>query len=184
MFMMMELSRGHQESKVKGDRVGAAWANKRKRAREEGHILTKKLPGWVECRDGKLVLNPTKAEAVKRVFALAAAGHGHSLIVKKLVADKVPPISARPWSRAYVGKILRDHHAIGELQPRRRDGKPDGPPISDYYPRAVSDTEFNLARAGAAERKKKPGRSGKNVNVFAGLLNASGGLGGSDLRSG
>ena len=70
MFMMMKLSRGHQESKIKGLRVGAAWANKRKLAREVGHILTKKLPGRVEYQNGRLVLNPTKA--VKRVFALVA----------------------------------------------------------------------------------------------------------------
>jgi DNA invertase Pin-like site-specific DNA recombinase len=174
MMAIMELSRGHSESAVKGDRMGAAWANKRARARAGGHVLTKKLPAWVECRDGKLVLNPEKAEAVKRVFALAAAGYGHSLIVQKLTADEVPPISARPWSRAYVGKILRDRHAIGELQPRTRDGKPDGPAIPDYYPRAVTGTEFDLARAGAADRQKRPGRSGKNVNVFAGILKQAG----------
>ncbi|MCE9560761.1 MAG: recombinase family protein [Planctomycetes bacterium] len=166
------LERAAEESERKSDRVGAAWSNKR--ARESGHILTKKLPAWVECQNGKLVLIPSKAAAVKNVFALAAAGHGHSLIVKKMIAEKVPPLSARPWSRAYVGKILRDRHALGELQPRTRDGKPDGLPIIDYYPRAVSDTEFHLARAGASERKKMPGRSGKNVNIFAGLLKQAG----------
>jgi len=168
------LERAAEESERKSDRVGAAWSNKRKRARESGHILTKKVPAWVQCQNGKLVLNSSKAAVVKNVFALAAAGHGHSLIVQKMIADKVPPLSARPWSRAYVGKILRDRHALGELQPRTRDGKPDGLPIIDYYPRAVSDTEFHLARAGASERKKMPGRSGKNVNIFAGLLKQAG----------
>jgi DNA invertase Pin-like site-specific DNA recombinase len=168
------LERAAEESERKSERVGAAWANKRKQAREGGHILTKKLPAWVTHRDGKLVLIPAKVAAVKKVFALAAAGYGYSLIVKKLIEDKVPPLSAKPWSRAYVGKILHDRQAIGELQPRTRNGKADGPVIPDYYPRAVNDTEFNLARAGAAERKKHPGRCGKNVNIFANLLKQAG----------
>lgn len=168
------LERAAEESERKSERVGKAWSNKRKLARAGGHILTKKLPAWITHRDGKLVLIPEKAEAVRQLFALAASGYGHSLIVEKMKEDGVPPLSVKPWSRAYVGKILRDRQAIGELTPRTQNGKADGPPIPGYYPRVVSDREFNLARAGASQRRKNPGRSGKNVNIFAGLLKQAG----------
>src|SRR5262249_24632428 len=71
MMAVIELSRGHGESAIKSERVGAAWANKRKAAREGG-ILTHRLPAWVEERAGRLRLVPDRAATVKRIFALAA----------------------------------------------------------------------------------------------------------------
>jgi DNA invertase Pin-like site-specific DNA recombinase len=64
------------------------------------------------------------------------------------------------WSRSYVGKLLTDRRALGEFQPRLRDGTPDGPPVPGYYPAVVEEAEFHAARGGAADRRQKqPGRS-------------------------
>ena len=112
---------------------------------------------------------------MKRIFALAASGRGHSLILKKLTEDKTPPIAGGNWSRSYIAKIIRDRRAIGELQPRTRDGRPDGEAVANYYPRAITEREYNVARAGSAERRKKPGRTGRNVNLFSNLLFTAGG---------
>src|SRR5262245_53950873 len=49
MMAIMELSRGHSESKVKSERLSAAWGHKKKRARA-GVILTNQLPSWIERR--------------------------------------------------------------------------------------------------------------------------------------
>src|SRR5262249_30210301 len=46
-------------------------------------------------------------------------------------------------------------------------------PLEGYYPRAVTPEEFAAARAGAEQRKKKPGRLGSHVNVFSGLLHCA-----------
>src|SRR5262249_44468885 len=46
MLMIVELSRGHGESKRKSDLSGPAWAKKKARARE-GVIVTRQLPAWV-----------------------------------------------------------------------------------------------------------------------------------------
>src|SRR5262249_16335578 len=86
MMAIMELSRGHSESELKSERVGAAWEEKRREARN-GVVMTRRLPGWVEERGGKLHLIPERAGAVKRIFGLAAAGYGYALIVKKLTTD-------------------------------------------------------------------------------------------------
>jgi DNA invertase Pin-like site-specific DNA recombinase len=183
MRAVMELSRGHGESAIKSERVGKAWANKRKAARENGKPLTLRLPGWVEERDGGLFLVPERAAVVRLIFRLAADGYGLTSIVRKLVEDGVAPFgdgAVRPgkkrgafcgkWSRSYVGLLLKDRRAIGAYQPCRRDGTPEGDPITGYYPAAVTEEEFHAARSGAAERQCKPGRIGKHVNVFAGLL--------------
>src|SRR5262249_37044857 len=119
---VVELSRGHGESKRKSETVGGAWGAKRK-ARQAGEgqpaknenrvngmaILTHRLPAWVEEHGGKPVLIPGAAAAVRRVFALAAAGRGAALIVKTLTAEKVPPLGpSGHWARSYVGLILKD----------------------------------------------------------------------------
>lgn len=176
MMAIMELSRGHSESAVKSERIGAAWAEKKARARE-GHIITKRLPGWVRLRGGKLELIPAAGDAVRRVFELARSGYGCQAIAKKLNEDKVPPINRNGvWMRSYVGGILGDRRAVGELQPRKRDGSPDGAPIPNYYPQVVTDEEWHAARAAAATRRRPgagsdaPPPSGSLHNLFAGLI--------------
>ena len=171
MMMMMELSRGHGESAIKSERVGAAWAERKRKSRANGDILTHRLPGWIEERERKLVLIPTRAAVVKRIFMLAITGYGHAAIVKKLTAEDVPTFGAsRRWSRAYVALILKDRRAIGELQPRKRSGLRDGPPISNYFPSAVSQDEWHAARAGASRRRQETGRSTKHIDIFAGMI--------------
>jgi DNA invertase Pin-like site-specific DNA recombinase len=183
MMAIMELARGHGESKLKSERVGEAWAEKKRLAREgknqpprrkDGRVtkaLTDRLPAWVEEKGGQLVLIPRKAAAVRQVILLAAAGYGINVILKRLADDKVEPIGrSGRWTHSYVGLLLKDRNVIGELQPRRRDGTPDGPVIPDYYPAVVTLQEWHAARAGAAQRKKRPGKVGNHLNVFAGLM--------------
>src|SRR5262249_39911819 len=59
----------------------------------------------------------------------------------------------------------------------KMDGTADGPPLAGYYPAAVTEEEFQLARAGQERRlaRDKAGRplgtrQGKYVNVFKGIL--------------
>ncbi len=196
MMAIMELSRGHSESAIKSERGGEVWAEKRKAAREkrpqpprrkDGRItkwLTSQLPAWVKEEDGKLVLIPERAAVVQRIFELAAAGYGYGTITRRLIREKVPPFgearAPRPgrkrsafcgqWVRAYVAKILMSRRAVGEFQPCGPDRKPDGDPIPNYFPAAISEQEWLAARAGAAQRRFSRGRLGKNINVFARLL--------------
>lgn len=172
MQMMMELSRGHSESAIKSERVGDAWAKKRARARNgEKHILTRRLPAWVKLVDGKPELIEAHAAAVRRIYQLASDGYGLTAIIRALIADKVQPFGASGrWARSYVGLLLRDRRALGEFQPCRRDGTPDGAVIPGYFPAVVSEEQWYAARAGAAERKKKAGRVGKHINIFSGLI--------------
>jgi DNA invertase Pin-like site-specific DNA recombinase len=184
MRAVMELSRGHGESAIKSERLSQAWAEKKRRARERQcqketkrmgsgcRVITRRLPAWVGLRDGKPVLIPERAAAVRRIFALAAAGYGQLVIVRRLIEEGVPAFGdSGRWVKSYVAAILSDRRAVGEFQPwNKRDDKPDGDPIPNYYPAAVTEDQWHAARAGAAQRVKQPGRIGEHVNVFAGLV--------------
>jgi DNA invertase Pin-like site-specific DNA recombinase len=95
MRAVMELGRGHQESALKSERIGEAWAQKKARARATGQVATRRLPGWVEEVKGSLVLIPERAAVVRRIFAMAASGYGLSSIVATLTADGVPAFGDR-----------------------------------------------------------------------------------------
>ena len=125
----------------------------------------------MEERGDKLHLIPTRATVVKRIFRLAADGYGISGIVKKLMAERVPPFGrSGRWARSYIAIILKDRRAVGECQPRSKHGPQE--PIPDYFPAVVTEEEFLVARAGAAQRRHRPGRMPVEgtINIFAGLV--------------
>lgn len=169
MMAVMELSRGHGESALKSERLGAAWGNKKAQARADRSVQTTKAPAWLRVvgrrKEGRLMVGgrfelvPDRAAAVKRIFALAAAGYGAAGTVKKLTAEGVPAFGGSGhWSRSYITDILGDRRALGEFQPRKLNGEPDGPPVAGYYPAAVGEAEWQAARAGAALRRRRTGR--------------------------
>ncbi|MBL8798762.1 MAG: recombinase family protein [Planctomycetia bacterium] len=175
MLAIVELSRGHRESKRKSDLSGPAWRRK-KAAAKEGVIVTDRLPAWVKAEGGKLVLIPERAKLVKRIFKMAGSGYGTPSIVAKLNREGVPAIGKTGrWVKGYVGKILRDRRAVGEYQPRTGKKRvPDGEPVKGYFPAVVTEEEFFAARAGAAERGTLRGRLGTQaINVFAGLVKSA-----------
>lgn len=175
------LERAAEESERKSERVAAAWAEKRKRAREGQaqnptarmgagcRVLTKKLPAWLECVGGETRVIPERAAAVRRIFELAGAGYGNGNIARQLEHEGVPPFGEDGWYKQYVAKVLKDRRAVGEFQPRKY-GKPDGDPVPGYFPQVVTHDEWLVARAGAARRRRPRGRTGAVVNVFAGLV--------------
>jgi DNA invertase Pin-like site-specific DNA recombinase len=174
MRAVIELSRGHGESARKSERVGDAWAEKKARARrgegqkatkrmkEGDQFITRRLPFWVEERSGKLALVPGPAKAMRRIFELARSGYGSAGTVKKLTEEGVPPFGESDhWTRTYVSIILKDRRALGEFQPRRHDGEPDGEPIKNYFPAVATEEEWLAAQAGAGQRRRCASR-GRN----------------------
>jgi DNA invertase Pin-like site-specific DNA recombinase len=183
MRAIIELSRGHSESRMKSKRNGAAWEEKWRRARagekmpprrKDGRVsvaATGTLPAWLRENGGGLELVPARAAAVRRIYALAASGLGKSLIARALADEGHEPMGpSGEWGRTYIGQILHDRRAAGELQPRHANGRPAGDPLPGYYPACVSEAEWLAARAAMDGRAHPAGRVGKYVNVFAGLL--------------
>lgn len=181
----------HQESKQKAERVAASWDQRRKKAREDGAMLRSSLPAWIEVVDGEPRLIPERAAVLKRIFKMAADGLGHTRIIRALEADKALAFGEKviraervrsqfsgKWTKPYVSLLLRDRRVLGELQPMKGD-KPDGPPLKNYYPAAITEEQFALARAAQDTRtnypkdklgRKMTARQSKYVNVFRGML--------------
>ncbi len=179
MMAVMELNRGHSESAVKSKRVGAAWKKKQENAATE--LVTKRVPGWIDHVDGKLLLNEKKAAVVRRIFAATIAGTGLKDIARALNAERVPVFGRLAyrgrkveWSTTAVYQVLISRATVGEYVPyafRTTGRPPKGEPVSGYFPAAIDEKTWDAAR-GVSKRRGKVGRGrrGKHVNLFAGLL--------------
>jgi DNA invertase Pin-like site-specific DNA recombinase len=155
MRAIIELSRGHSESRIKSERLTAVWGERKRRAREEGETLTPTLPGWIEDRDGKRYVKPGAKAAIKRIFQLAARGYGEILVTRLFKKNGVPHFgNSGVWTQSYVRKLLRDRRLLGEFQPRIKEtGEPDGELIPNYFPAVLSEAEFYAAQRGRDGRK-------------------------------
>ena len=73
-----------------------------------------------------------------------------------------------------IQKVIKNRAVIGEYQPYRYEGGaygkrvPDGKPIKDYFPRVVSDAEFDHAQPPPMGYRR--GRPNKWVRLLTGLL--------------
>ena len=186
LMAILHLMRAHEESAIKGKRVGAAWAAKRKEAATGGRKLTKKCPAWLEPvldDSGKEVKSyrsiKEAAAAIREIYELKAAGIGKETIVRRLNArdDIWKPDGPRNkqggWRKSYVEKILRSRAVIGEYQPHRKEnGKrvPVGDPIPGYFPAVIDTKLFNRAQAGIQRNASLAGhgggRNGRVSNLF------------------
>ena len=187
------LERAAEESERKSERVGAAWAKKKREA--GGDPLTTRCPAWLELTGrtkvgnhmvgGEWAVVEWKAEAVRRVFQLTVDGWPRP-ITKLLNAEGVPPIArATYWARSYVAKLLSNPAVIGVYQPCKGSGakevdgdgvqiagrRHDGDPVPGYFPAVVEEGLWYAARAAMRGRKGKDGRPAKGrVNIFTGML--------------
>ena len=179
MQAIMELNRGHSESKVKSERVGAAWAKKRKDAASK--VVTRRLPGWIRFTDGKLSLIHDRAAVVLRVFGMARDGAGVHAIATTLNTERIPVMGrkefrGRPvrWNETVVYHLLTSRATFGEFQPhigRGSDRTPIGEPVPNYFPPAIDRDMFYAAQAALKSRSRHgSGRRGAHVKLFAGLI--------------
>lgn len=172
------MSRAHEESLMKSKRLKQAWIAKRRQIGEKK--LTAIAPGWLKLnadRSAYLPI-PERVDIVLRIFAWSRDGIGDKAIAIRLNQQAVSPFNAGRsvmWHSSYIQKILHSRAVLGEYQPHVHiDGKrlPEGDPISDYFPRIISDSEYFLTmQLRSARRVVGSGRKGKNFsNLFSGIL--------------
>lgn len=186
---IMELSRGHGESKRKSQICGASFASNRAAAILGSESYQGALPSWIE-RDGKgkgarhrtIRLIPERAAIVRRIFLLAAQGWGYTRIARKLTSEGIPPFGARqPRIDAKTGeqavtrkgrlrwKMIGEHLGAGRwtrefIVAMLRSRAAMGELMTRTgeiipIPAAVSEEEWLAAQAGKAERQKHRGRN-------------------------
>lgn len=186
---VVEFGRANSESETKSGRTNENWTAKKQKARSEGEIVTRRLPAWVQEKDGKLIAIYERVRLVRQIFGWAIKGYGLSMIVQKLTDAKIPTWGrSRTWSKQYIHKILTGRMVLGEYQPmkageredasgKRKTGfvptVPDGEPIANYYPAVIDLEMWTKASAAIKARsdRKLGGRLGKKVtNLFTGLI--------------
>lgn len=176
---VFEMIRANEESAHKGDRVRSAHARRRALSRSDGKTFTRNLPGWISIdpETGERVLNE-KAAIVRRVFELLADGMGRHSIVR-MFNTATPPVQgigfAAKWHASHIHHLIHGKTVLGEYQPCRivweekpetkvRKRVPDGDPIKDYYPAAVSEDLYLRAHAAVAGNRVQVGRKGTKFN--------------------
>ncbi len=174
---LVTMSRAHEESVVKSQRLGAAWKNKREQA-SSGRPMTKWAPAWLKLSSDRKAYEiiPERAEIVKRIYREAASGLGMYTIAGRLNAEGTPTFNqSNGWHQSYIAKILQNRATIGEFQPCVRDDKnhrvPEGAAVQGYYPPIIDESLYFRAQHGKEQRKgKAAGRKGRAfANLFSGL---------------
>ena len=182
---LLILARGYEESDTKSKRLAASWENKRRMA-AQGQIVSSWVHPWLRVVGAKKVGSRTdfsaakvavveeRARVVRQVFKWAKGGWGYQRIAKELRLRRVAPWGRAGWSTTRIAKIIKNRAVVGIHQPCRYEGGaygkrvPDGAPINDYFPRIVSDEEFENAQPRITGNLG--GRRGKWVRLLSGLL--------------
>lgn len=181
LFIAMMVSwRAHEESKTKGRRVAAAWAEKRRKVRAgESQRLTTIAPAWLRWTIDGWTFEAPHHETVRRIYALTLGGMGEHKIAQTLNLEGVPTMGrAKFWHRSTVCKVLRNPATIGTLTPARIDygsGKRERvfeDPIPNAYPAVISEEDWLAVQA--IKRGSGPAVRGRAANaalsnIFAGL---------------
>jgi len=170
------MSRAHEESAIKSQRVGDAWRRKREGARSTQQAMTARCPGWIKLvggpRRGRYELIPERAKIVQNIFAETIAGDGRRTISKRLNEHGIIPwgsgkSQAKFWHDSYIQKILSSPATFGRYEK-------DGESIEGYFPPVIDEEIFWKAKAAAAARGSGKGRTSRHFgNILKGLCRCS-----------
>lgn len=161
MFAIMLMSRAHEESATKADRVSRAWRQKMLRV-ADGVQLTKRVPFWIVKEDRTKSI-ADKVAIVKRIFKLSADGLGGQRITTLLNDEGIePPTSkATKWGISSVKKVLNSEAVLGVLNTA------DGMRHEGYYPRVISEKLWIKTRFQGVASKST--RDSHSVHPLSGL---------------
>ena len=163
---------GHQESEQKSHRIGAAWEQKRKAAKETGKKLTTKAPAWLKSTEDGFTPIPDRVKIVLDIFERFARGESQQSITRRLNESKTPVWGrGAMWSRSYIFKIITSEAVLGVLKMGRKrkvdKARVIVESVPDYYPAIIDATLFE-----EANRRIKAGTKGRpsSKNPLQGIL--------------
>ncbi len=112
---------------------------------------------------GTLVIDPTEAEIVRRVFAEYLAGSGMTAIAKRLNADGILTRYGNSWGKTSVGKVLQNYAYTGNLllqKYRRVDhltkrDKPNNGALPKYHITDAHEAIISLRSFNAVQEEMK-----------------------------
>lgn len=175
LLSLLYMIRANEESRIKSERVRAAWNNKRNSI--NNRALTSKTPAWLKLnkQTNKLEIIEDHTNTINLIFDKTIEGYGAISITRRLNESNVKSIGkTKHWNKSYVTKILSNRQVLGEFQPHTLvEGKriAKGDVIFGYYPQIVSNDKFFLAQDAIKNRLRKGGRKGNTLsNLFSHLL--------------
>jgi DNA invertase Pin-like site-specific DNA recombinase len=172
--------RAHEESAIKGRRVAAAWAEKRRKVRAgKAKRLTKRAPAWLTPEGDGWAVDEEKAATVRRVYRMTLDGMGEHKIAETFNREGVPVLGrGKGWHRSSVAKLLRNPAVIGQLVPGRiehREGRKvrvTEEPIEGAFPPIIDTADWLAVRAlkdGHAPAARGRGAGAPLANILGGL---------------
>ncbi len=175
MMSVVLLMAAHEEVKHRAERVRDYY-----KARRDAHlpVVGATGPGWLkkmpEFSGWELI--PERAESVRKVFDLGAAGLGGVAIMRKANGEgwPVPSRVQKGWHHSNILKLLKNRAVLGEYQPMTNlDGKlvPIGDPWPNYFPQLIDEETFLRVQAVRSRCTFGTGKRATSYrNIFNGLL--------------
>jgi hypothetical protein len=183
------MMRAHDESRMKLVRQREKWGQKRIAGRANGQKLTARGPSWLKLNATRTEFEPIpdRVAIIQRIFRESEQGMGCDAIARRLNTDGIAPLAhGRTWHggtvRAYLTSIaVRGHYQPNRMEVIMDDGErvtkrvPDGDVITDYYPVAIDDDQWNRTWAAMDSRRMAgpanlAGRKGSKIaNLFGNI---------------
>ncbi|SGZ16423.1 recombinase family protein [Moritella viscosa] len=143
LVVLLEFAQANDESAKKSERLKSVWVTKKQQA-QQGIIITKRYPHWLDTKDGNFIIKEANAALVKEMFSLYISGESF-MSIARILTDKDQDgslIKFYPRSTTFkstsVGAILKNHSVYGRL---------DTMDVNDYYPVIVSKEDFDLVQS-------------------------------------
>lgn len=178
LISIMIMSRAHEESAIKSQRLSSSWKAKRENANNVK--MTSRAPAWLKLNKvaNRFEVITDRADVVRRIYQLSDNGIGKNGIAKIINGEGLPTFSGgKYWHNSYIEKILKNDATIGIIHPHKtfvdpvsskRTREPDGPAISNYYPKIISEELYNRVQyKRKSNANKTSGRKGTRFsNLF------------------
>lgn len=163
---IISMSRAHEESAMKSQRLKAAWNTKKNNAVNERKPIGGNCPSWLEYKDNQYQIIEEKAEIVRRIYNLCIQGYGYTNIIKLLNTEGIALLDdskrnkAQSWAVSSVWRILSNKATIGVFLFK-------GDEIPNYFPAVIPESLYYEARAAIEQRKRTASvNPGKGMNVW------------------
>ena len=162
------MSRAHEESAIKSDRVKAAIEKRKEMAVLGVKTFVQNGPSWIDQERQKdrtyvFTLNH-RADVIRRIFDLYLDGYGLNKICQIFNSEKVPNLSrAKLWKDNILFAVLRNEATIGTYQAGDTS-------IKDYFPACVTEDMFWRAQDELKKRSKSGRKGVRYTNLFQGFV--------------
>lgn len=176
---IVHMSRAHNESEIKGQRVSRAWTAKQEKARTHRTPLGKACPQWLTLEDCAYQPISERVEVIREIFQLTQDGYGQRAIAKLLNDRGLPPFGSvkrnvsQAWGSSSVKKLLTNRALLGEYQPTNLvDGvrQAVGEPVHGFFPLIITEDVFYAAQAASTQRKVSgASKQSQSFNLWQGI---------------